>query len=251
VFDLFGSVPVVCISDAQRRPLPQARWLRTIHHGLPADLLRPAPVAPQYLAVLGRISPEKAIDRSIRIAQSCGIPLRIAAKVDRAESDHFERDIRPLLGLQGIENVAEIGDRDKAAFLSGAMALLMPIDWPEPFGLVMIEAMACGTPVIAFPSGSVREVIDDGVTGFIVDSEKTAADAIVERLPYLCRKTIRARFGQRFTARRMANDYLDVYRQLGAEPRQRRPASAANKLPGLLPEPRRKSGSGAGLYVAY
>jgi glycosyltransferase involved in cell wall biosynthesis len=250
VFDHFRSVPVICISDAQRQPVPQARWLRTIHHGLPADLLRPVPETPSYLAVLGRISPEKAIDRSIRIAQRCGLPLKIAAKVDRADRDYFEYEIKPLLSLPGVEFVGEISDREKSAFLSGALALLLPIDWPEPFGLVMIEALACGTPVVAFPSGSVREVIEDGVTGLIVDSEKAAADAIATRLASLSRQAIRARFEERFTARRMASDYLDVYRQLIADPRRKRPGAAAtSKVSPPTQDRRHQNGTNTGLYV--
>ena len=250
VFDQFRSIPVICISDAQRKPLPQARWLRTIHHGLPADLLGPVPETPRYLAVLGRISPEKAIDRSIRIAQRCGLPLKIAAKVDRADRDYFEHEIRPLLGQPGIEFVGEIGDREKSSFLSGALALLMPIDWPEPFGLVMIEAMACGTPVIAYPSGSVREVIEDGSTGFVVDSEKAAAETIVRRVPALSRQAIRARFEERFTARRMTNDYVDVYRQLIVDTKHKRSAATATPKAALpLPDLRHQSGTNAGVYV--
>jgi glycosyltransferase involved in cell wall biosynthesis len=250
VFDHFRSVPVICISDAQRKPVPQARWLRTIHHGLPADLLAPLPETPSYLAVLGRISPEKAIDRSIRIAQRCGLPLKIAAKVDRADRDYFEYEIKPLLGLPGVEFVGEISDREKSAFLSGALALLLPIDWPEPFGLVMIEAMACGTPVIAYPSGSVREVIEDGVTGLIVDSEKVAAEAIATRLASLSRQVIRARFEARFTARRMAGDYIDVYRQLIDDPRRKRPITAATpKVSAPSSDRRHQNGTNAGLYV--
>ncbi len=214
VFNAFASVPVISISESQRRPLPQARWLRTVHHGLPADLLTPRPVKPGYLAFLGRIAPEKAVDRAIRIAQRCQLPLKIAAKVDRADRDYFEREIRPLLDLPGIDYIGEIGDKDKSAFLSGAMALLMPIDWPEPFGLVMIEAMACGTPVIAYGSGSVPEVVEPGLTGFIVDGEAAAAAAIDNQLPHLSRRKIRARFEERFTARRMAGDYIEIYRGL-------------------------------------
>jgi glycosyltransferase involved in cell wall biosynthesis len=250
VFDHFRSVPVVCISDAQRKPVPQARWLRTIYHGLPADLLSPVTETPSYLAVLGRISPEKAIDRSIRIAQRCGLPLKIAAKVDRADRDYFEYEIRPLLSLPGVEFVGEIGDRDKSSFLSGALALLMPIDWPEPFGLVMIEAMACGTPVVAYPSGSVREVIEDGVTGLIVDSEKTAAEAIVSRLPSLSRQAIRARFEQRFTARRMASDYVEVYRQLIADAKPKHLVNGVgSKVSPPSPDRRHQNGTDRGLYV--
>jgi glycosyltransferase involved in cell wall biosynthesis len=214
VFDTFPSIPVVSISHAQRRPVLQARWVRTIHHGLPDKLLSPKPVKPSYLAVLGRIAPEKAVDQAIRIAVRSGLPLKIAAKVDRVDREYFEQQISPLLKLPGIDYIGEISDREKSDFLSGAMALLMPIDWPEPFGLVMIEAMACGTPVVAYDSGSVAEVIEDGVTGFIVKDEVAAADAINGELDRLSRTTIRKRFEERFTARRMANDYAEVYEGL-------------------------------------
>jgi glycosyltransferase involved in cell wall biosynthesis len=222
VFTEFSSVPVVSISNAQRRPLPQARWVRTIHHGLPAQMLTPQPIKPSYFAFLGRIAPEKRVDRAIRIAQRCGVPLKIAAKVDNVDRDYFEEQIRPLLNSTDVEYIGEITDSDKAAFLSGAIVLLVPIDWPEPFGLVMIEAMACGTPVIAFNRGSVPEVVDDGVTGFIVEDEIGAIGA-VDRLWQLPRDKIRMRFEERFTARRMAQDYLAVYRSLidGASARLR------------------------------
>jgi glycosyltransferase involved in cell wall biosynthesis len=216
VFDTFSSVPVVSISNAQRRPLPQARWVKTIHHGLPENLFFPTGTKPSYFAFLGRISPEKRVDRAIRIAEGCGIPLKIAAKVDRADQDYFDDEIRPLLGSPNIEFVGEIADKDKAEFLSGAVALLTPIDWPEPFGLVMIEAMACGTPVIAFNRGSVPEVIDDGVTGFVVEDVGGAIGS-VDRLSHLSREGVRRRFEERFTARRMALDYLAAYRALMEE----------------------------------
>jgi glycosyltransferase involved in cell wall biosynthesis len=216
VFTTFSSVPVVSISNAQRRPVPQARWVRTVPHGLPENLLRPQPAKPEYLAVLGRIAPEKGIDRAIRIAARCEIPLKIAAKVDRADIDYFEAEIRPLLSLPFVEYVGEIGDREKAEFLSGAIGLLMPINWPEPFGLVMIEALACGTPVIAFNRGSVPEIIEDGLTGFVIEDETSAIGA-VNRLGQLSREQVRKRFEERFTARRMAKDYLAVYRSLIAE----------------------------------
>jgi glycosyltransferase involved in cell wall biosynthesis len=216
VFKVFSSVPVVSISNAQRRPLPHAGWVRTIHHGLPERLLMPSHVKRDYLAFLGRIAPEKAVDRAIHIAHRCGIPLKIAAKVDNADRDYFEAQIRPLLDSPLIEYLGEIGDHEKSNFLSGAMALLATIDWPEPFGLVMIEAMACGTPVIAFNRGSVPEVVDDGLTGFIVEDE-TSAVAAVSRLSGLSCDKVRRRFEERFTARRMANDYLSVYRSLMAK----------------------------------
>jgi glycosyltransferase involved in cell wall biosynthesis len=250
VFNAFTSVPVISISESQRRPLPQARWLRTVHHGLPADLLAPRAVKPGYLAFLGRIAPEKAVDRAIRIAQRCQLPLKIAAKVDRADRDYFEREIRPLLDLPGIEYIGEIGDADKSDFLSGAQALLMPIDWPEPFGLVMIEAMACGTPVIAYGSGSVPEVVEHGLTGFIVDSEAAAAEAIDNQLGRLSRHKIRARFEERFTARRMAGDYVAVYRGLMSG--TKRPLRTVNGAAKPTPRPqddRHQSGIDGGLYV--
>src|SRR5947209_5515124 len=215
VFDTFSSVPVISISNAQRRPLPQAHWIKTVYHGLPEKLFVPQPVKPSYFAFLGRIAPEKRVDRAIRIAEHCGIPLKIAAKVDRADRDYFEEEIRPMLASPNVEYVGEVGDNDKAAFLSGAIALLMPIDWPEPFGLVMIEAMACGTPVIAFNRGSAPEVVDEGVTGFIVEDVNGAIGA-VDRLGHLSRERVRRRFEERFTARRMAQDYLNVYRSLMA-----------------------------------
>ncbi len=213
VFDVFNRAPVISISDAQRGPVPNAHWIETIYHGLPADLLQPGPVKPGYLAVLGRIAPEKAVDRAIHIARRAGMPLKIAAKVDPVDRQYFEHEIRPLLDLPGIEYIGEINDVQKSEFLSGAIGLLMPIDWPEPFGLVMIEAMACGTPVLAYPGGSVPEIVEDGQTGFIVNNEAEAVDA-VRRLPELSRPRIRARFEERFTARRMAMDYLSVYRRM-------------------------------------
>ena len=213
LFDTFERAPLISISDAQREPVPAARWMRTIYHGLPERLLTPQPVRPSYLAFLGRISGEKGIDTAIRIADRVGWPLKIAAKVDRVDRDYFDERIRPLLQLPGIEYVGEIDDRNKSAFLSGAIGLLAPIAWPEPFGLVMIEAMACGTPVIAFNRGSVPEVVDAGLSGFIVEDEDGAVDAVA-RLPELSREKIRRRFEQRFTARRMAQDYLAVYGSL-------------------------------------
>jgi len=213
VFDTFSSVPVVSISNAQRRPLPQANWVRTVHHGLPENLLRPKPITPSYFAFLGRIAPEKGVDRAIRIAQHCGMPLKVAAKVDNVDREYFEEQILPMMKSAQVDYIGEINDTHKSEFLSGAMALLVPIDWPEPFGLVMIEAMACGTPVIAFNRGSAPEVIDEGVTGFVVEDINGAIGA-VDRLNHLSREKIRRRFEQRFTARRMAQDYLSVYRSM-------------------------------------
>src|SRR5213079_1186426 len=207
VFDTFSSIPVVSISNAQRRPLPQARWIKTIHHGLPEKLCVPMPVKPSYFAFLGRIAPEKRVDRAIRIAGHCGVPLKIAAKVDRADRDYYEEEIRPMLASPNVEYIGEISDKDKSEFLSGAIALLVPIDWPEPFGLVMIEAMACGCPVIAYNRGSVPEIVEDNLTGFIVEDEKSAVGSVY-RVAELSRAKVRERFEQRFTARRMALDYL-------------------------------------------
>ena len=220
VYSRFSDAPVVSISDAQRRPLPEANYIATVYHGLPLDLLTPRPVKPSYLAFLGRISPEKAPDRAIRIARRAGIPLKIAAKVDRVDEEYYQAKIRPMIDGRHVEMIGEIGDSEKPAFLSGAMGLLLPIDWPEPFGLVMIEAMACGTPVIAFPAGSVPEVIDDGLTGFVVRDEP-AAVAAVGRLGTLSRSAIRARFEERFSVERMAADYLTLYRGLAAKARPR------------------------------
>jgi glycosyltransferase involved in cell wall biosynthesis len=227
VFTTFSSIPVISISNAQRRPVPQADWICTIHHGLPEKLLTPRPVTPGYLAVLGRIAPEKGVDRAIRIAIRCGIPLKIAAKVDRADQDYYDEIIRPMIDHPLVEYIGEIGDHEKSDFLSGAMGLLVPIDWPEPFGLVMIEAMACGTPVIANNRGSVPEIIDEGLTGFIVEDETSAVSA-VSRLFQLNRDAIRKQFEARFTARRMALDYLAAYRSLmeAAEPRIKLVSSA-------------------------
>lgn len=251
VFNAFTHVPVISISNAQRTPLPQARWLKTIYHGLPSTLLMPRPMKRDYLAVLGRISPEKAVDRAIRIAQRCNLPLKIAAKVDRVDVDYFTHEIRPLLDLPGIEYVGEISDADKSEFLSGARALLLPIDWPEPFGLVMIEAMACGTPVIAYPSGSVSEVIEHGLTGFIVNDEAGAADAIAHQLPHLSHERIRARFEERFTARRMADDYVTAYRALAAGARRPvRTVNGAAKPASRPQEGRHQTGMHDGLYIA-
>lgn len=212
----FRDVPVVSISNAQREPLPWLNWIGTVYHGLPPERLRPADDQAPYLAFLGRISPEKGPDRAIRLARQAGMKLKIAAKVDRLDRDFFESAVKPLLDHRTVQLVGEITDRDKGEFLGRAQALLFPIDWPEPFGMVIIEAMACGTPVIAFRRGSVPELIEDGVTGFIVDSEAEALAAI-ERARSLDRQRIRRLFERRFTSRRMAEDYLELYRIL-AEP---------------------------------
>jgi glycosyltransferase involved in cell wall biosynthesis len=214
VYATLPPMNVISISESQRRPLKEVNYAGTVLHGLPADLLTPQPGMPSYLAFLGRICPEKRPDRAIRIARAAGIPLKIAAKVDKVDLEYFETVIEPLIAEgDGVELVGEINEAQKPAFLSGALALLMPIDWPEPFGLVMIEAMACGTPVIAYNHGSVPEIIDDGLTGFIVEDEKSAIAAL-RHLPELSRERVRETFEARFTARRMAEDYLAIYREL-------------------------------------
>ena len=214
VYGTFRDAPFVSISDHQRNPIPHLNWVRTVPHGMPANLLMPQPVKQEYVAFLGRISPEKGIDKAIRIAERAGLKMKVAAKVDNADKDYYDTRIKHLIeGNPNVEFIGEINDQQKPAFLSGAQALLFPIDWPEPFGLVMIEAMACGTPVIAFRSGSVPEVIDEGVSGFIVNNEDEAV-AATKRLHELSRAKVRATFDRRWTARRMAEDYLNVYEQL-------------------------------------
>jgi len=213
VYRRWPQFPLVSISDDQRRPLAHANWAATVHHGMSPDLYRFSPNGQGYLAFLGRISPEKRPDRAIAIAEATGRPLRIAAKVDDADRAYFEDRIEPLLASPQVTYIGEIGDAAKSGFLGGADALLFPIDWPEPFGLVMIEAMACGTPVIAWDKGSVPEVIEHGVTGFIVRSLEEAY-AAVARLPTLDRRAIRARFEERFSAVAMARRYLAIYDRL-------------------------------------
>lgn len=213
MFETFSDVPVVSISNSQRRPIHQANWAGTVHHGLPRNLLVPQNKTPSYLAFLGRISPEKRVDRAVRIAERCGLPLKVAAKVDQVDIDYFNDEIRDLFNKPHVEFIGEISDAQKSEFLSGAMALIVPIDWPEPFGLVMIEAMACGTPVIAYNRGSVPEVIEDGVTGFVVEDE-TSAVAALRNISRFSRTHIRQRFEERFTSSRMARDYLDIYRNV-------------------------------------
>ena len=209
----YKDMPVVSISDSQRAPIPGVNWQGTVYHGLSEDLYSCNDAPGKYLAFLGRISPEKRLDRAIEIAILSGLPLKIAAKVDRVDREYFTELIEPILDHPLIEYIGEIGDNDKQEFLSNASALLFPIDWPEPFGMVMIEAMACGTPVIAWPNGSVPEIIDDGVNGFVVESIERAVDA-VSRLSEIDRRTCRGVFEQRFSAHRMAQGYLELYEQL-------------------------------------
>jgi glycosyltransferase involved in cell wall biosynthesis len=215
VYDEFRDMPLVSISDDQRSPLPQGNWIGTVHHGLRPDEFEPSFEPGEYLAFLGRISPEKRADRAIEVARRVGMPLRIGAKIDVADQVYFEENIEPLLGPDHVEWVGEVAGKDKENLLRHAAALIFPIDWAEPFGLVMIEAMACGTPVIAYGSGSVPEVVEHGVSGFIVDSIDESV-AAVQRLGELDRGTVRAQFEERFTVERMTREYVEIYRQMVA-----------------------------------
>ena len=213
LYQEFCDMPVVSISDAQREPLPWLNWLGTVYHGLPEDLYNFREKPGDYLAFLGRIAPEKRVDRAIEIAKRIGMPIKIAAKVDKVDKDYFEDVVEPLLRNPLVEYVGEIGEGEKDEFLGNAYALLFPINWPEPFGLVMIEAMACGTPVIAYRRGSVPEVMEEGATGFIVQGLEDAIEA-VHRIPTLSRKRCRQVFEERFSASRMARDYIALYQQV-------------------------------------
>lgn len=223
LYRVFANEPVISISNDQRKPLPWLNYLATVPHGLPPDLLRFRPARGTYLAFLGRMTPEKRPDRAIAIARRLGIPLKMAAKVDRSNREYFEARIAPLLDTTLVEFVGEIGQQDKNDFLGGALAVLFPIDWPEPFGLVLIESLACGTPVVAWRRGSVPEVIEDGVGGFIVD-DMAGAQAAVLRAPALDRRACRRVFEERFTAGRMASDYLQTYHVLACATGRRRAA---------------------------
>jgi glycosyltransferase involved in cell wall biosynthesis len=215
LYETFPEFPLVSISDAQREPIPSVNWAGTVYHGLPRDLF-PFTGKPggDYLAFLGRVSPEKGLDRAIAIASSAGMRLKVAAKIDKADRDYWDEVIGPMIATHpNVEYVGEIDEHQKAEFLGQAHALLFPIDWPEPFGLVMIEAMACGTPVIAFRRGAVPEIIDEGVSGFVVD-DVGGAVAAVQRAEELDRAIVRSAFDHRFTVERMAEDYLAIYRDL-------------------------------------
>jgi glycosyltransferase involved in cell wall biosynthesis len=214
----FSDMPMVSISNSQRRPVPNANFVDTVYHGLPAHLLRPNyNPGGDYVAFLGRISPEKRPDRAIMIARAMGIPIKIAAKVDKVDEAYFRTTVEPLLDQPGVEFIGEIDEFGKSEFLGNARALLFPIDWPEPFGLSMIEAMACGTPVLAFRCGSVPEIIDPGVTGLIVDTMEEAVSTLPQVLA-LDRHAVRRRFEERFSVTRMAKNYLHVYRSLLRQP---------------------------------
>ncbi|MDR5794999.1 MULTISPECIES: glycosyltransferase family 4 protein [unclassified Caballeronia] len=212
----FADVPLVSISDAQREPMPWAGWTATVHHGMPAALLPFQARAEQHLAFVGRIAPSKGPDAAIRIARRANVPLRIAAKIDEADRPYFIRDVEPLIEAPHVEFVGELDDHGKRGLLGHARAMLFPIAWPEPFGIAMIEALACGTPVIAFGRGSVPEIIEHGVSGFIVRDEDEAVEAVA-RLPEIDRRACRARFEQFFTAERMARAYVEVYERLVRE----------------------------------
>jgi glycosyltransferase involved in cell wall biosynthesis len=209
----FSTIPLVSISNAQRKPLPWVNWMTTIHHGMPAEALPISVSEGSYLAFLGRISPEKRVDRAIEIAIRSNRQLKIAAKIDRVDQEYFEAEIKPLLNHPLVEFIGEIDDAKKADFLRNAAALLFPIEWPEPFGLVMIEAMSCGTPVVAFPFGSVPEIIADGICGFVVHDIDEAVKAVAH-IDSIDRAGCRKHFEQNFTDERMASDYLSIYQRL-------------------------------------
>ena len=215
LYQEFFEMPVVSISDAQRAPLPWINWQGTVHHGLPEITFIQYPKMGQYLAFLGRISPEKGVEQAIEIARRSGMPLKVAAKIDRSDIDYFERRIKPLMDHILIEFVGEINSLEKNEFLGNAAALLFPIQWEEPFGLVMIEALACGLPVIAYPRGSVPEIIEDGVTGFLAHDVTEAVQA-VQKISTIDRRVCRAEFEKRFTSKRMARDYLAIYERIVA-----------------------------------
>jgi glycosyltransferase involved in cell wall biosynthesis len=210
----FSEQPLISISDYQRKPLPWANWQATVHHGLPLETYAFHPEPDDYFVFVGRMSPEKRVDRAIEIAIACGTPLRIAAKVDDADRVYFDARIKPLLDHPLVDYVGEIDESQKNHFIGNARALLFPIDWPEPFGIVMIEALACGVPVVSYRSGSVPEVLEHGVTGFVVDDQQEAIAAARE-IDRIDRRRCREAFERRFTARTMAERYLDVYRKLG------------------------------------
>lgn len=215
LFSHFNDVPVVAISESQRRPVPQAAWAATVHHGLPRDLYRFSADSGGYFLFIGRFSHEKRVDRAIEIAKHCGKPIYVAAKIDEGDPDYFEQHVKALLDDPLVRYVGEIGEREKRELLGGAVALLCPIDWPEPFGLVMIEALSCGTPVITYRCGAAPEIVEHGVTGFIVDDQEAAFDAARD-VQGLDRRACRTAFERRFTVERMAAEYLEVYRQLHA-----------------------------------
>lgn len=240
LYNVYTEMPVVSISDAQREPLPHLNWQGTVHHGMPIDSYNFHRRGGDYLAFLGRTSPEKGLDRAIEIARASGMPLKIAAKIDKHDQDYFETVIQPLLGSADVEFIGEIGYAEKDDFLGNAAALLFPIAWPEPFGIVMIEAMACGTPVIAYPFGSVPEVVQHGVSGFLVHDLASAVGA-VKQIGQIDRKKVRKDFENKFTADRMALDYLKIYERMVS--RKKTPLTASSGVLNWmkLPSPSRST----------
>jgi glycosyltransferase involved in cell wall biosynthesis len=241
----FPEAPVASISDAQKAPLPDLSWEGTVYHGLPPHLYDFRPGPGKYFVFLGRISPEKGVDRAVEIARRLDVPLKVAAKIGAQDRDYFEAAVKPLFQDPLVEFLGEIGDREKNDLLGDAIALLFPIDWPEPFGMVMIESLACGTPVVAFRRGAAPEVLEDGVTGFLVDTLEEAV-AAAEKAVSLSRARCRQAFEERFTARRMAQDYISIYRRLI----QRHAVLQARPIPILPPHPRALGGNGDDLHTA-
>jgi glycosyltransferase involved in cell wall biosynthesis len=231
VIQKFPSAPFISVSDSQRAPLPEAHWLGTVYHGMPVDLYRPSFEQGEYLAFLGRITPDKGPRDAIKIAREAGLPLRIAAKLPRQQGHYFKEEVEPLIDGQKVQFIGELDERGKGEFLRHAAALLFPIDWPEPFGLVMIEAMACGTPVIAYPCGSVPEVIEHGITGFIVEDQVEAVKA-VQDLGFVDRHRVRKTFEKRFTCERMVRSYLTYYQNLASGTAQQANTSISVGEPG-------------------
>lgn len=225
LYEVYSDIPVISISDAQRDPLPHLNWQGTVHHGLPLDNFSFHRKGGNYLAFLGRTSPEKGLDHAIEIAKDADMPLKIAAKVDKIDQEYFDSCIEPLLDGNDIEFIGEIGYSEKNDFLGNATALLFPISWPEPFGLVMIEAMACGTPVVAYPFGSVPEVMAEGISGYMVSDLAGAVEAI-KKIDKIDRKRVRKHFEQRFTAERMALDYIKIYERMVS--RKKAPLAASS-----------------------
>jgi glycosyltransferase involved in cell wall biosynthesis len=220
LYERFRHQPVISISHSQRKPLPRANWVGNVHHGLPCNLFKPGKGEGGYLAYLGRVSPEKGLESAISIATAAGLPLKVAAKIDKADEEYYEEHIRELFEHQLVEYIGEINERQKQKFLGNAMALLFPINWEEPFGMVLIEAMACATPVIAFNKGSVPEIIENGQNGFIVSTRKKAIKAL-DQLHKLDRKTVRHLFEEKFSSVRMANDYVKIYEKLTGKTRSK------------------------------
>jgi glycosyltransferase involved in cell wall biosynthesis len=213
LYNKYRHQPVISISNSQRKPLPQANWVANVYHGLPCNLFRAGKGKGEYLAFLGRVSSEKGLENAIAIAIAVGIPLKVAAKIDKADMEYYEENIRELFEHPLVEYVGEVNEKKKEKFLGNAMALLFPINWEEPFGMVLIEAMACGTPVIAFNRGSVPEIIEDGQNGFVVSTKKQAIKAL-DQLHKIDRKVVRHLFEEKFSSARMANDYVKIYEKL-------------------------------------